>query len=1308
MENNFIASSVATDLSQLILSAKPLEVLSIERNQEDNQKVLAFVNGFLDIVDAELANTKSYKDYVIGKKDTFIRSEMVSRLELVASRILEKKTLGCSTVNMEELNFFQEELNFMVDLYYLLVTSLIDLSAIRKADLVDKGPHTQLYDIIKDHMSFIGTYPELQSLIDELHNRKDDYPDHPKLQAKIKELLQYSPIEDGDFLFTPARAVSDYSVGDILIAPNPDSGIISLKVGTLPPGVAMDLESGRLYVQDATALVAGYYNVLVSTSDAIGGFTQHQLELPIGSTEIAYYEVAPYRVIEDYLQGDVLASPVTINGSMPIFQVRWGSEIPDIPTGVILDQKTGKVIVQDENVLEIGIYPVEVILTYQDGSESRHEFVLSFKQDRKAIYTFQPAKLLGEYKTGDTLASVSDDDGKIIQAQKNKLPDGMIIGKNGVIQVSDPKELRPGTHRFNVLTVNKAKYQAVKTLFITLDADPNPFYYDVLKFGPIDTLKKNIPLANLKSVDSTIVASKVVLAKGMMPPGTELTKNGDVTVLDENKMVAGNYDLSMRVFIDLDAGELGELQILITNTESSLAIANSNLEQLQQQLVAANNDLVQYQVQQYHEIEVLNAEIAEIEEKITTAEGEELYQLQQQLEEKRNELQGLMTETEAGEIQRLDAITSIKEDIHAEEAQIQLLEERLDGYEKEMVNLRTNRWVEYNVQLLLTLEEDNESAWHLEIPKFWDEYLDNEVVAQVIDCDGHETTDIIAGNLPPGMSLSRSKGRLSVAHRSQLVPGEYILQTRSTDINGGITNHRLAIVVGGQQQQNQILYTMLPTKPVNNYVENEIIGYPYLKDQQIVSSRITSGILPAGISMNPVTGELIVSDTTLLRSGEYNDIISKSVTESGATQYFEIDILILPEIAFDITVTPPKFLQDYQPDDVLISVQIAGAQQSVGPYLQGIQVVGGELVSGAAVSSANGNIYVKYPDKLVAGDYSLDLLMLESNGASDEQTIAYSIGLDSTTGSKPTGTTESGMLTVVMADQKDFHTLLNNDTLAGLESKETIASVYPKSKIPGVAVNVKTGEVFVKNREKLVRQQHELLMDVLFENTKIPQEEVSIILDFKPVPNYQVDEETLKFSLGVRDRLAELGSNAPKSSSTSTSSEIQNEQTGTMASASDSNQMASLDSTQASSEGESVGIIDWADNHVFHLSNSDMRKNYYLAKDDADNFKQYMAVVDQIVQVFGKGIDEPQRSLLLAIYNEIFVSAVSISMYRGDDVSIRKDNPVGRMYAEMDAHLDLIGSHADVTYIRENANFIADNMNPDFKNLIAHFAKLKT
>jgi len=1262
MADNNTALTNITDLSRLIRVQQPLEVLDTERSQEDNGDVMDFVNAFLDIIDQELSVPRLYKEYAFGKKEPFVRSQMISRLELVVSRIMEKRAMECSTDDLDERKFIQEELNFFIDLYYLLVTCLIDLSSIRKKDLDPDGAYYELFDVIKAHMQFIGAYPELDVLVKELTKRKDDYPELPVLESKINELLAYSPVKEGDFLFEPTRSISDYVTGDLLVSIHPDSDVQSLSLGDLPSGLIIDEVNGRISVQDPALLKAGNYQVFVQSKDEKGGITKHNLVIPIGNDKVPKYEVSPYRIIEDYLRGDVLAKPVIEDNALPIAKAEWIESSREVPNGVLLDVGSGVIKVDDEDLLEIGSYPVSVKLTNQQGTESQHRFILSFKQDREAVYTFAPSKLIEELKQGDTIATVSDEDGDIIRAAGNTLPQGMEITKNGSIIVQDSASLKAGTHLFNVLTQNELGVEAVKTLFIKLNAAVNPFYYDTSGVKPIGELIKGDDIAVIVN-DAGIIFSKARLVYGDLPSGTTFVENGSIRVSDPTKLETGNFDLRVKVFVDGEgASEIGNLEKSLAGMLTALAYTQQQLIQVQSVRNEKAAALGGFMAQLQFDIQEIQRRIENIQKLMEAATNdEELADLQAQLDAELLALQTLVEEGQDQYAEMLSEIETLDAQIVELESSITARQSEIDLQNEKILLAKSKLWIEYDLSVLLTLEEDGPSAWHMEIPKDWDEFDNHEILAQLMDCDGYGSVEIISGKLPAGLELNEANGTISVKDYRELRAGEYELTTLSTDQQNGTTKHRLVLIIGGETTGVNEEYIILPSKPINNYVPQEIVGYPYNTLYTVVSARVSQGILPDGLAINETSGEIIVSDPDLLKEGDYVGIEIKTVNSSGGSNYHRVRFSFSPKAEFTVVVNPRKPITEYKRNDKLVKVKVQG-----GP-LQGVKVVGGELAPGTALNSAKGIIFVQSPNKLEAGDYQVEMYMLAKDGAEDQQEIDFSLGIQE----------EFPKLDLIVEAPRYFHVIENGDTLSEFIPHSEIESAsLTDGELPiGSVLSDETGRIYVSDRTILSRVSKMAYIGLV--SRAGSQKAFTVSISNKLIPELSVIVNNFDFLDEFSARLVDY------------QVEYLNDR-----------------DVRVLVDPFYITIRDFAIQLEGQLANRNVNRNYINGNREGYIRDRYEELAPALTAEIEATTDENVRRALFKLYNEFLVSILALSAYRNEDISGRVDNPTRLMFEMITRDMNTRMAEEETQFLRENITLMADKVSPLYKILRAEFVQL--
>jgi len=174
----------------------------------------------------------------------------------------------------------------------------------------------------------------------------------------------------------PAQNVDSYTNGETLATvTDADGGIVSATVtsGTLPAGTMVDTVTGEITVADESALIAGTYSFDVTTEDAEGGVTTQTVSLTFDADTEAVYAVEPAKNLNDYLDGDSLATVTDADGDIVAVELINGSALPD---GMEMDYNSGTVKVSDYTQLIPGNYSVELKTTDEKGGETIHSITI--------------------------------------------------------------------------------------------------------------------------------------------------------------------------------------------------------------------------------------------------------------------------------------------------------------------------------------------------------------------------------------------------------------------------------------------------------------------------------------------------------------------------------------------------------------------------------------------------------------------------------------------------------------------------------------------------------------------------------------------------------------------------------------------------------------------------------------------------------------------------------------------------------------------------------------------------------------------
>jgi gliding motility-associated-like protein len=181
----------------------------------------------------------------------------------------------------------------------------------------------------------------------------------------------------------------------------------------------------------------------------------------------------------------------------------------------------------------------------------------------------------------------------------------------------------------------------------------------------------------------------------------------------------------------------------------------------------------------------------------------------------------------------------------------------------------------------LTFAADGEAVYTKTPTKSIDSYATNDLLAFVVDPDGSIANAVVsAGTLPPGTSLNPVTGDITVANAALLQPGTYNFGITTTDSQGGSTPTPITLSFG---DDHEAVYQVSAPDHVNAYSNGDVLATVTDADAAIVSASISSGTIPPGIILNPVSGEITVSSATALQTGAYTFEILTTDAGGGIT-----------------------------------------------------------------------------------------------------------------------------------------------------------------------------------------------------------------------------------------------------------------------------------------------------------------------------------------------------------------------------------------------------------------------------------------
>ncbi len=188
-----------------------------------------------------------------------------------------------------------------------------------------------------------------------------------------------------------------------------------------------------------------------------------------------------------------------------------------------------------------------------------------------------------------------------------------------------------------------------------------------------------------------------------------------------------------------------------------------------------------------------------------------------------------------------------------------------------------------NIPVTITILGADRAATYSTSNRFNRDALANGAsLATVTDPDAAIQSAALASGstLPSGMTIDNTSGQITVGSAMPFA-GSYTYNVNTTDAAGGTSSPAVTITVF---DDTEAIYA-LAAAPAGVYNNNDVLATVSDADGAVNSASALSGAssLPAGVSLNPTTGQFIVTDRSLLRQGTYPVQVRTTDATGGIT-----------------------------------------------------------------------------------------------------------------------------------------------------------------------------------------------------------------------------------------------------------------------------------------------------------------------------------------------------------------------------------------------------------------------------------------
>lgn len=261
--------------------------------------------------------------------------------------------------------------------------------------------------------------------------------------------------------------------------------------------------------------------------------------------------------------------------------------------------------------------------------------------------------------------------------------------------------------------------------------------------------------------------------------------------------------------------------------------------------------------------------------------------------------------------------------------------------------------------------------------------LGTDVLATVTDANAPIISATVqTGVLPLGTTLA-ANGTISISNLALVGAGVFPLQILTTDNKGGTTLSTISITI--HPPDIEAIYVVNPAKPINDYINTNILATVTDANGPIVSAVVTTGTLPPGTAI-ATNGTITVSNAAALISGTTNIQITTTDDKGGTTVSTVSLIINVADIEAVYVVAAVKPVTDHIDGNILATVTDAN-----GPIVSAV-ITTGTLPPGTSIA-ANGTITVSSAAVLAHGSFNLQITTTDDKGGTTLSNVILVIGV---------------------------------------------------------------------------------------------------------------------------------------------------------------------------------------------------------------------------------------------------------------------------------------------------------------------------